>query len=76
MNEAAYERLLGLLGDAKLPQPVTDCVLASADGPDALAAHLGSDEPPAPHAPATDEAQGAANVLIATATCSTVAVAA
>jgi ABC-type lipoprotein export system ATPase subunit/energy-coupling factor transporter ATP-binding protein EcfA2 len=50
MNEASYERLVGLLENAGLPQAVSDCVLAAADGPAALAAQLGSDEPPVTHA--------------------------
>ena len=64
MNDASYERLLELLEDAELPQAVSDCVLASADGPDALAAHLGSDEPPVTLAPSPVEAEAPAHAFL------------
>ena len=64
MNDASYERLIELLEDAELPQIVSDCILASADGPDALAAHLGSGELPVPLAPSLVETEASAHAFL------------
>jgi ABC-type Mn2+/Zn2+ transport system ATPase subunit len=64
MNEGAYERLLELLDGSGLPKPVSDCVLAAADGSDALAAHLGAaGAPPAP-SPKASEASSPAPAFL------------
>lgn len=49
VNAGAYERLLGLLEESDLSAAAVDCLLAAADGEEALAAHLAGTHAPPEH---------------------------